>query len=172
MTEEMRKVMECVASDIRMLAVRTQAMTPQATGRIIEALYAAAEKDLVREIHVALFDRDGSAVKGYKYMRTISPYKEANRPGGNRWPVTPGGMLEVCWVPISTGDDLLLFAQDKAEDFQDFYVKEVPLVNKRGRLEMTVDPTRFYASGPYNEEAKNMYVCFKRIDYSLSEEEK
>ena len=90
---DVRKVFEMFQADLRMLALRTQAMDSE---RAIEYAYdisLMALADCLSHVHVHLYDFYGNLVKVHQYSIQMDILPASQRPGGNNWPCLPNGTL-------------------------------------------------------------------------------
>lgn len=96
---DIRKVFEKFEADLRMLAVRTQAMSLDHAQQFAHDVALMARERCLRYVHVQLRDYYGNLVKVHRYSVQEDILSDSQRPGGNRWPCLPGGTLHVLVDP-------------------------------------------------------------------------
>lgn len=90
---DVRRVFENFQADLRMLAVRTQAMESDHAKNCGDDVCLMAQEDCLSRVHVQLYDSSGNLVKVHRYSVEDVVSSGSSRPGGNRWPCLPNGTL-------------------------------------------------------------------------------
>lgn len=142
-TTDVRRVFEMFASDLRMLAMRTQAMDVNYAASCAKDVEAMAREDCLRFIDVQLLDSRASLAKAHRYSLAEGAPRHSQRPGGNRWPCLPGGRLSV----IVTFSDV-----NKANSVKDSGILELawgPTVLSTDYSGMRCEDSRLYSSNSY-----------------------
>ena len=92
---DIRRVAECFAADLKMLASRTGAMTQkEADDTAYDVTLMAMHRCLVR-VHIQLLDASGYLKAAHEYTVRENSDLHGSRPGGNDWPRMPEGNLVV-----------------------------------------------------------------------------
>jgi hypothetical protein len=93
---DVRKVVESFAADFSMMAQATGLRTRESVANTVSDLRTFAEHGYLIDVRLILKDATGKYLRGAVY--TVSQAAVgwvSNRPGGNLWPRTPGGQLQV-----------------------------------------------------------------------------
>lgn len=90
-----RKVGECFAADLSMLALRTKTMTTEWVNNISHDITLMAIYECLATVHVQLIDSTGKRIAAHVYEVGGNSNWDQNRPGANNWPSTPGGEIVV-----------------------------------------------------------------------------
>ncbi len=138
-----RKVFEKFEADLRMLAVRTQAMSLDYAQQLGHDVALMAEVKCLRYIHVQLRDYYGNLVRVHRYTVQEDISSDSQRPGGNRWPCLPGGTLGVL---IDCSDNQKLEALKRSGRLKINWGPSYWSTNYSG---MRSDGARFYSSNSY-----------------------
>lgn len=89
------KLFEYFEADLRMLALRTQAMELEHAHECAHDVRQMALEQCLRYVHVQLYDFYGNLVRVHRYSLEKGILSNSQRPGGNRWPCLPNGTLRV-----------------------------------------------------------------------------
>ena len=92
---DVRRVFEMFSADLRMLAIRTQAMDVDYAVKCAQDVETMAREDCLRFVDIQLLDSRASLAKAHRYSLAEGAPRCSQRPGGNRWPCLPGGRLSV-----------------------------------------------------------------------------
>lgn len=90
---DVRKVFEMFEADLRMLALRTQAMELDHARECAEDISLMAQEECLKCVHIQLRDSREKLVRVHLYSVEEGVLSESQRPGGNRWPCLPDGRL-------------------------------------------------------------------------------
>jgi len=96
---DIRRVFENFQADLRMLAVRTQAMEPDHAKKCGDDVCLMAQVGCLSRVDVQLRDSSENLVRVHRYSVEEIMSSVSSRPGGNRWPCLPNGTLYVVVVP-------------------------------------------------------------------------
>ena len=91
---DVRRVFENCMADIRMIALRTQAIEESEAKRVLSDVQIMAEERCLKKVHVQLYEPNGSIVKAHVYTST-SGGEASERPGKNQWPRLPSGKVRI-----------------------------------------------------------------------------
>ena len=138
-----RKVFEKFEADLRMLAVRTQAMSLDHAQQLAHDVALMGEVKCLRYIHVQLRDYYGTLVRVHRYTVQEDILSDSQRPGGNRWPCMPGGTL--C-VIIDCSDNQKLEALKRSGQLKTNWGPSYWSTNYSG---MRNEGARLYSSNSY-----------------------
>ena len=101
---DIRRVAECFAADLAMLAGRTGAMTLEKAHDTAHDVALMAVHRCLAAVHIQLRNASGELEAAHKYtVREESGQLSGARPGGNDWPRMPGGRLAVLVVYSDVG---------------------------------------------------------------------
>ncbi len=90
---DIRKVFENFQADLRMLAVRTQAMELDHAEKCAYDVCLMAQEQCLTRVHLQLYDATENLTKVHRYSVKEDIVSESERPGDNRWPCLPDGSL-------------------------------------------------------------------------------
>ncbi len=96
---DIRRVFERFQADLRMLAVRTQAMEYEHAEDCGNDVSLMAQEDCLKYVHLQLRDFNGNLVRVHRYTVRQDILSDTQRPGGNSWPCMPNGTLRVIVTP-------------------------------------------------------------------------
>ena len=96
---DIRKVFEKIEAELRMIAIRTQAMSLDYAQQFAHDIFLMARVGCLSSFHVQLRDYFGNLVRVHRYSVQEVISSALQRPGGNRWPCLPGGTLNVLVEP-------------------------------------------------------------------------
>ena len=96
---DVRLAFEMFAADLNMLALRTQAMDPKRAGNFAADVSLMAQADCVTAVHIQLRDASDKLVRAHHYTVEQGVLSGSQRPGENRWPRLPDGLLTVIVTP-------------------------------------------------------------------------
>ena len=96
---DIRRVAECFAADLAMLASRTGAMSSQKVRETAHDVTLMAVHECLAGVHIQLVDGNQRVVAAHEYkvhgiQPAASPWS-SDYPGGNNWPRMPDGRLMV-----------------------------------------------------------------------------
>ena len=94
---DIRKVFENFQADLQMLAERTQAMELDHAQKCAYDVCLMAQEGCLRRVHVQLYNSSGNLLKVHRYSVKKDILSDSQRPGANRWPCLPDGIL---WVIV------------------------------------------------------------------------
>ena len=105
---DIRKVLECFASDLAMLALRTKTMDAQWAINTAYDITLMAIEECLAAVNVQLFDARGIRIAAHAYQVNGAGNWDQDRPGDNNWPSTPGGeiVVIVAYSDIAKADSL------------------------------------------------------------------
>lgn len=89
---DVRRVFENCMADIRMIALRTQAIEEREAMEVLADVKIMAEEGCLKKVHVQLRESDESIVKAHVYTSTNGG-ATSERPGQNQWPRLPTGKV-------------------------------------------------------------------------------
>ena len=93
---DVRRVIASFGADFSMISQTTGLRESQNVRETVSDLNAFAEAGYLEEIHLILWDARGNKLRAAKFTVSTSAASWSNdRPGGNLWPRTPGGSLQV-----------------------------------------------------------------------------
>ena len=95
---DIRRVFENFQADLRMLALRTQAMELDHAKDCAEDIILMAQEQCLKYVHIQLRDSREKLVRVHRYSVKEGVLSESQRPGGNRWPCLPDGTLRVILI--------------------------------------------------------------------------
>ena len=96
---DIRNVFEDFQTDLQMLALRTQAMELDHARECADDVCIMAREHCLKNVHVQLYDFYGNLVRVHRYSVEKDMSSNSQRPGGNRWPCLPNGILCVLIDP-------------------------------------------------------------------------
>lgn len=96
---DIRKAFERFAADLDMLAFRTQAMELKRASDCAADVCLMAQEDCLTAVHIQLLDANDKLVRAHRYSVEQGIWSESQRPGENKWPRLPDGMLTVIVKP-------------------------------------------------------------------------
>ncbi len=86
---------EYFQAELRMLALRTQAMESDHAHEVAQDICLMAQEECLDCVHVQLRDSNEHIVKAHRYTVHKDIRSDSQRPGENRWPCLPNGILHV-----------------------------------------------------------------------------
>ena len=98
---DIRRVVECFAADLAMLASRTAGMSQEDAKKLAHDVMLMAVSDCLSGVHIQLDDGCGNVVAAHEYKVRDSEsqkspvYGSSDYPGGNNWPRMLNGRLVV-----------------------------------------------------------------------------
>jgi len=99
---DIRRVFENFQADLRMLAVRTQAMELDHAEKCGDDVCLMAQAGCLDHVHIQLYDSYGNLVRVHHYSVEEVMSSSSSRPGENRWPRLPNGRLRVVVTPFDS----------------------------------------------------------------------
>ena len=140
---DIRKVFENFQADLQMLAERTQAMKLDHAWNCADDVCLMAQEGCLRCVHVQLYNSTGNLLKVHRYSVEDDILSDSQRPGANRWPCLPDGVL---WVIVECSDNIKLEELKKSEDLKINWSPSHLSTNYSG---MRNDGARLYSSNSY-----------------------
>ncbi len=99
-TADVGKVLDCFAADFDGISQSTGLRTREDVKVLSADVKLMAQLGHLRELNLCLYDAAGRLIRAAKYeVQTEAGSLVAQRPGGNMWPQTPGGLLRVYMKP-------------------------------------------------------------------------
>jgi hypothetical protein len=93
---DVRRVVASFGADFSMISQVTGLWDSEDVRETVSDLNGFAEAGYLEGIHLILWDAHGTKLRAAKYTVSTSAASWSNdRPGGNLWPRTPGGRLQV-----------------------------------------------------------------------------
>lgn len=93
---DVRRVVASFGADFSMISQVTGLWDSEDVRETVSDLNAFAEARYLKGIHLILWDAYGNKLRAAEYTVSTSAASWSNdRPGGNLWPRTPGGRLQV-----------------------------------------------------------------------------
>ena len=136
-------VFEMFTADLRMLALRTQAMELNRASDCAADVCLMAQEDCLTAVHIQLLDANDKLVRAHRYSVEQRIWSESQRPGENKWPRLPDGMLTVIVQP-SNGTKLGKLKNSGRLNLQ--WTNSSLSTNYAG---MRIDGSRLYSSNTY-----------------------
>ena len=99
---DIRIAFEMFAADLNMLALRTQAMEPKRATECAADVCLMAQEDCLTTVHIQLLDASDKLVRAHRYSVDQGIWSDSQRPGENKWPRLPDGLLTVIVNPSDT----------------------------------------------------------------------
>ena len=96
---DIRIAFEMFATDLNMLALRTQAMEPKRAMECATDVCLMAQEDCLTTVHIQLLDASDKLVRAHRYSVEQGIWSDSQRPGENKWPRLPDGLLTVIVSP-------------------------------------------------------------------------
>lgn len=112
---DIAKVFEFFRAELRLAARTTGSWTDDYAAQTADDIIAHAIEGYVDEVHVVLHSAGGAIMRVARYVASgdAGDRTGQNRPGGNLWPETPGGRLEIVLVMSDAWRRLSVEAQRK-----------------------------------------------------------
>lgn len=140
---DIRKAFERFSADLDMLALRTQAMDLKRASNCAADVCLMAQEDCLTAVHIQLLDTNDKLVRAHRYSVEQGIWSESQRPGENKWPRLPDGVLTVIVQP-SNGTKL-----GKLKKSGKLHLQWTTSSLSTSYAGMRIDGSRLYSSNTY-----------------------
>ncbi len=140
---DVRRVFEHFEADLRMLALRTQAMAIEEVNDYAHDILIMAQNKWLKYVHVQLHDCYGNRIKVHRYSVREHSLSNSQRPGANRWPKLPNGRLHIIVEFSSIQEEERIFQN------QNFKINWGPSSSSTNYYGMQHESHRTYVSNSY-----------------------
>lgn len=153
---DIRHVLSRFNADLRALAQVTTCMSEQTVWDIIHDVQSLAENEYLQRIDLILIDALGQKLRARAYIVSTEAWDwSVDLPGGNLWPRTPGGRLDVVLSYSKAWRELSAAQRAEFQTHNQFRNRWFPSTHDLTHAGLTAGPVRRYARNGYGVERRD-----------------